>query len=114
MGIPYASLGCGRRSSHISFTDKNSYKKVGQTLEYGVQALQSIRSGPIRPTRLSILSYRIPFLVQVSGLVKSNNGVGVAGVTVSFCRIDPVTNSPDPNYCPTIAFVTDSRGSFTG
>lgn len=54
VGIPYPSVGCGRVSSHISFTDGNSYKNVGSVLEYGVRALQSVNGQPSTVTNASI------------------------------------------------------------
>lgn len=54
--------------------------------------------------------------MQVSGIVQTKSGVGVPGVLVKFCRIDPLSKSSaiDANFCPLIKFKTDNRGTFSG
>jgi len=118
VGINYPSTGCGRISKHISFTDKESSKLVGQTREYAIRAIQttnkSISDGDV--TSVTVMPYRIPFYVQVSGTVKTVSGTGVDNVRVYFCHIDPATGRNDVNlaFCPLQVFTTDKRGQFEG
>jgi len=116
VGINYPSTGCGRVSKHISFTDKESSKLVGQTREYAIRAIQTTKSSPVESdvTSVTVMPYRIPFYVQVSGTVKTGSGTGVENVKVSFCHIDPVTGLNDIRtaFCPLQVFTTDKRGQF--
>ena len=126
MGINYASIGCGRTSNHISFTDKVNMNSVGQMLEYGIRAIQTytnydstLSPKPVMTnivTNMSKRQYRIPYLVFVSGTVKTESGVGVEDVAVSYCHIDRVTGQADTdsNYCPIATFATDKLGQWSG
>ena len=115
VGINYPSSGCGRTSQHISFADRRHMNNLGQMFEYGVRAVQNIR-GRNNVTFMTTAPYRIPFLTTVGGTVTTGSNVGVPGVKVSFCHIDPVTavNDVDADYCPLQTFVTDKRGQFSG
>ena len=116
VGINYPSYGCGRQSHHISFVDNVNSNLVGQVKEYGIRAIQIINGSEEAVTSMSVMPYRIPFLVKISGSVSSVSGVGVEGVTVSFCHIDPLTAKEDidANFCPFQSFSTDKRGFFNG
>ena len=126
VGINYASIGCGRTSSHISFADKVNMNSVGQMLEYGIRAIQTytnfdstLSPKPVTAntvTNMSKRQYRVPYLVYVSGTVKTESDAGVEGVSVSYCHIDRVTGQQDtdPNYCPLATFTTDKLGQWSG
>lgn len=115
VGINYPSLGCGRVSQHISFADKLSKNEVGAVREYSIRAVQDI-NGTVVATGYTTMPYRIPFLVKVSGTVKTQAGVGVQNVKVAYCHVDPDTAEmdTDTNYCPLQTFVTNKLGQFTG
>ena len=106
VGINYASEGCGRTVNPIAYTDKLSQNDVGQIKEYGIRALQSPK-----PTSMYLIAYRIPFLVEVTGTVKTKSGTGVSNVQVSYYHIDPNTGLIDENnngaYAPVNFFTTD-------
>ena len=124
VGIPYASTGCGRTSNHISFSDQVNMYSVGRMIEYGVRAIQtytnldsdSLNVTSNQPTFMSLRQFRVPFLVDLSGYVKTKTQVGVEGVTVSYCHIDKNTGLRDtnPQYCPVATFVTDKLGQYIG
>jgi len=116
IGINYPSFGCGRYSQHISFVDKVNSNSVGQIKEYGIRAIQQLNSSYEEVTSMSLMTYRIPYLVSIAGSVSTVSGVGVEGVTVSLCHIDPLTavDDIDTNYCPLKQFTTDKRGLFSG
>ena len=98
---------------------------VGQLLEYGIQATQTYTNLDSmnrtiftnQPTNMSLIQFRVPFMTSVSGTVQSQSGgVGVEGVTVSYCHIDVSTGQPDTNplYCPIATFVTNILGQYNG
>jgi len=117
-GINYPSMGCGKVNKNISFVDKKSIEMVGQTREYAIRAIQTTKSSPVESdvTSVTVMPYRIPFYVQVSGTVKTGSGTGVENVKVSFCHIDPATGLNDVReaFCPLQMFMTDKRGRFQG
>ena len=124
MGINYASTGCGRVSRHISFSDKANKNSVGRLLEYGVRAVQTYTTLDSTPqivmtnqiTSMSKRQYRIPFLAYVHGTVKTQSGVGVESVTVTYCHIDRTTGHSDakPGLCPLVSFTTNLLGEWSG
>ena len=124
VGINYPSRGCGRISQHISFADKVNMNSVGKIVEYGIRAIQTVTnmddvSKPVFEDQLTSMSkhlYRIPYLVFVSGTVKTKSGVGVENVTISYCHIDRNTGANDINsaWCPIASFVTDKLGQWQG
>ena len=105
-------------TNHISFTDKQAYKYVGQVREYSIRAIQSITGldADNRLTSMSIAPYRIPYLAKLSGMIETKSNAGVGGVTINICHIDPITGKKDTrdNKCPFIQFTSDQRGSFNG
>ena len=124
VGINYGSRGCGRVSQHISFADKVNMNSVGQLLEYGIRAIQTYTAMESvnktvmqnQVTNMSKRQYRIPYLVYVTGTVKTQSGVGVENVTISYCHIDRNTaqQDTDPDYCPLVQFTTDKLGQWQG
>jgi hypothetical protein len=115
VGIPYASQGCGRASTHISFVDNLNRNSVGALFEYGVRAVQVIGNTTMS-TAMTTSTYRIPFFIQVGVTIKNPAGKGIFNVTVSFCHIDPDTgeNDLDPLFCPVLVVTTDKRGLAVG
>ena len=115
VGIPYASQGCGRTSSHISFVDNLNRNSVGALLEYGVHAVQNSGNTTVS-TGMTVNAYRIPFFVQVGVTVLNTAGKGVAGVKVSLCHIDPETgvDELDTAFCPVLLVTNDKRGLAMG
>ncbi len=77
VGINYPSHGCGRVSNHISFSDKLNLNAVGQIKEYAVKAVQGKDSSAQVYTSASVFAYRIPFLAEIGGFVKTNSQGGV-------------------------------------
>jgi hypothetical protein len=65
---------------------------------------------------MTVMPYRIPFYVKVSGQVKTKSSVGVQNVVVSYCHIDPNTgvDDVDLSFCPYAQFITDVRGYYSG
>ena len=125
VGINYASTGCGRTSQHISFADKINMNSVGTILEYGIRAIQTYTisnessTGPTMTNQITSMSkrqYRIPFLVNIQGTVKTSSGAGVEGVTVTYCHIDRSTGQADsnPSYCPIMSLTTNLLGEWSG
>ena len=124
VGINYASTGCGRVAQHISFADKVNMNSVGQMLEYGVRAIQTYTNLDSNPpiqytnqvTSMSKRQYRVPYLAYVSGTVVTQSGVGVEGVTVTYCHIDRNTgqNDTNPGFCPIASFTTNLLGEWSG
>ena len=118
VGIPYPSKGCGRTSRHISFADKTVINNVGQIVEYSIKSIQTKNGNDPNPTyeysESTTKPYRIPFLARITGSVRTKSRVGVEGVTITLCHIDPVTaqNNKDPTYCPYLNLTTDARGLF--
>ena len=97
---------------------------VGKVVEYGIRAIQtySIMDNVNKTimedqlTNMSKRQYRIPYLVYVSGTVKTKSGVGVENVTISYCHIDRNTgqNNVNTHYCPIATFQTDKLGQWLG
>ena len=118
VGIPYASKGCGRVSTHISFTDKTVINSVGKEVEYSVRSLQrgSAYSLPTYSPGSTDKVYRIPFLSTIIGTVRTKSGVGVPNVSIRVCHISPITALNDnygTPYCPLFDnLITDARGHF--
>jgi hypothetical protein len=125
--ISPGQLGCGRTANPISVVDKLSWQMVGQIREYGITATQvSINASSTisvcnasssltyGSTGITKLPYRIPFLAQISGYVKSSSGDAMPGVAVSYCHIDQMTQTDysDPNFCPLFTVTSDVFGRF--
>jgi uncharacterized membrane protein (UPF0182 family) len=91
-------LGCGRTVNPISFTDMISSVLVGQVREFGISATQAAynstaslfqcsNQSQVVTTSMTKFPYRIPFLSQVSGIVRAATGYPLVGVTIEFCHI---------------------------
>ena len=118
VGIPYASKGCGRVSTHIAFTDKTVKNSVGMEVEYSVKSIQKGNGKTVSeysPGTTNTI-YRIPFLSTIIGTVNTKTGVGVFNVTIMVCHINPETainDNYDTPYCPLFFnLTTDARGHF--
>lgn len=92
MGINYPSSGCGRLAKHISFTDKSVSKNVGDIVEYSIRVIQTYtnrETGQVFENVVSAMNtipYRIPFLSDIRGAVKTDAGTGVENANVYYCR----------------------------
>jgi hypothetical protein len=70
------SMDCGRISQMFSNVDKPSIDDVGDVKEYAIRASQTDAQGKSSPTNVTTIAYRIPFLIDVSGAVKTASGSG--------------------------------------
>lgn len=90
-------------------------RAVGVVKEYGIKAIQKIKN-ILTSSNMTVAPYRIPFLVQVSGYVKTQAGTGVKNVSVEYCHLDRATSETDPiqSYCPLVTYQTDIFGFYSG
>lgn len=70
------SMDCGRISQMFAHVDTNVVNDVGDVKEYAIRASQTNVLGQSSPTDVTTIAYRIPFLVDVSGYVKTASGTG--------------------------------------